>query len=31
LAGVFSRMWGLNTEQLGQIFPATPSRDLRLV
>ena len=31
LAGVFSRMWGLNADQLGQIFPSTPSRDLRLV
>jgi uncharacterized protein (DUF1501 family) len=31
LAGVFSRMWGLSAQQLGQVFPATNARDLRLV
>ncbi len=31
LAGVFSRMWSLNAQQIEQIFPATPVRDLRLV
>ena len=31
LAGLFSRMWGLDAQQTGQIFPATPMRDLRLV
>ena len=31
LAGVFSRLWALNQQQLAQIFPATPAHDLRLV
>ena len=31
LAGVFSRMWSLNQQQVAQVFPATSARDLRLV
>jgi uncharacterized protein (DUF1501 family) len=31
LAGMFSRMWGLSSQQLANVFPATTARDLRLV
>jgi uncharacterized protein (DUF1501 family) len=31
LAGMFSHMWGLNQQQLSQVFPSTTARDMRLV
>jgi uncharacterized protein (DUF1501 family) len=31
LAGMFNRMWGMNQQQLAQVFPATTPRDMRLV
>jgi uncharacterized protein (DUF1501 family) len=31
LAGIFSRMWGFNAQQVERIFPATAATDLRLI